>query len=467
MGAGIMQLLFFGQQDIYLKSNPSITFFKKVFKTHTNFAMESIKIDLNKTDTNVYEKTTLKVKIPRHADLISQMYLVFDLPEIVSDEVLRFRWVENIGEAIIDNYYISVGGNIIDKQYGEYIHLLNNIVLTSDKRETFNRMSGNIPQYTTPESYIANTFNLNTPPIRYRIGSGYPVYPAYDPNNPQNYKPSLPTRKIYVPLTFWFNRDIGSALPLISLQYSEVELTIELRPWSQLYKVFYNKSGTQDFYAPNPYIQAHQIKNFVSNVKQRFLISDTVIDCRCYIEANYIYLDEMERQYFAYKPLEYLIEQVTRIDRYNIQENNLIDLVLQNPVKEIYWVLKRNDQNVYNSWFDFEDKHVKIMKSAKILFNGVDRFDEKEAEYFNFLQTFQHHSSTPKNGVYIYSFAIEPENLTQPSGSCNMSRINNIQFYITTNKKTGTTYNYDVTFYVINYNFLHISSGLSGIVYSL
>ena len=82
--------------------------------------MEPIKIDFNKTDTNIYEKTILQVKIPRHADLVSQMYLVFDLPEIVSDEVSRFRWIENIGEAIIDNYYISIGGSIIDKQSGEY-----------------------------------------------------------------------------------------------------------------------------------------------------------------------------------------------------------------------------------------------------------------------------------------------------------------------------------------------------------
>lgn len=466
MGAGIMQLLFFGQQDIYLKSNPSITFFKKVFKTHTNFAMESIKVDFNRTDTNIYEKTILKAKIPRHADLVAQMYLVFDLPEIISDSVMKFRWIPNIGEAIIDNYYISIGGSIIDKQSGEYIHLLNNLSLTADKRDSFNRMSGNILKHYNPEEYALSITNLSNPPLRYRIGSAYPHYTPYDPLHPELYTPSIPTRRIYVPLMFWFNREMGSALPLVSLQYSEVELTIELRPWAQLYNIFYNKGGVQDYYAPNTYIQAHQLKNFVSNIKQTFLVSNTIIDCRCYLEANYIYLDELERQYFAYKPLEYLIEQVTTVNSYNLQEYNTIDMVLQNPVKEIYWVLRRSDANVWNKWFDYQDQFDKILKTAKLLFNGIDRIDEKEGEFFNYLQPYQHHTGNPKDGLYVYSFAIEPENLQQPSGSCNMSRINSIQFYLVTKKPKNTTYKFDATFYVISYNFLRISSGLAGVVYN-
>lgn len=466
MGAGIMQLLFFGQQDIYLKSNPSITYFKKVFKTHTNFAMESIKVEFNRSDANIYEKTILKAKIPRHADLVCQMYLVFDLPEIISDSIMRFRWIDNIGEAFIDNYYISVGGSIIDKQYGEYMHILNNLSLTADKRDSFDRMSGNVVKNTNPELYALQVTNVSNPPLRYRIGSSYPNYVPYDPHNPNAYRPSIPSRRVYVPLTFWFNREFGSALPLVSLQYSEVELTIELRPWAQLYKLFYMKNGTQDFYAPNSYIQAHQMKNYVSNVKRRFLVSDTILDCRCSLECNYVYLDEMERQYFAYKPLEYLIEQVTQIQRYNLQENNVIDLILQNPVKEIYWALKRNDLANWNKWFDFHDQSDKILNTAKIMFNGVDRIDEKEAEYFNYLQPYQHHTGNPKDGLYVYSFSIEPENLIQPSGSVNMSRINNIQFYMSVAKPKNATYAFDVTFYVVNYNFLRIASGLAGVVYN-
>lgn len=465
MGAGIMQLLFIGQQDIFLKSNPSITYFKKVYKTHSNFAMESIRLDFNKSETFIYEKTTLKLKIPRHADLVAQMYFVYEIPEIISDNVLNFRWIQNIGEGIIDNYYISIGGSIIDKQYGEFLHIQNNLNFTTDKRDAFNRMSGNVLQLYAPDQVALLNNNLSNPPLRYRVGSSYPTYVPYDPLNPSTYKPSIPTRKIYVPLTFWFNKDIGNALPLVSLQYSEVELTIELRPWIQLYQLYYNKSGKLGFYSPNIYIQAHQFHNFVSNIPKTFLLSETVVDCKCYIEANYIYLDDVERSYFAYKPLDYLIEQVTLVERPNVQPTTVLDMVLQNPLKEIIWVLKRSDQNVYNSWFDYLDRFEKIMHSAKIMFNGVDRFDEKESEYFNYLQPYQHHTGNPKDGLYVYSFSIFPEEY-QPSGSVNASRINNIQFYMTCREPRDSTYSYNASLYVINYNYIRISSGLCGLVYS-
>lgn len=466
MGAGLMQLLFFGQQDIYLKSNPSITFFKKVFKTHTNFAMESIRVDFNRTDTNIYEKTILRAKIPRHADLVGQMYFVFEIPEIISDNVMRFRWTEHIGEAIIDNYYVTIGGTIVDKQYGEYLHIMGNLNFDQQKKQAYDNLTGNIIELTNPEAFGSMTTNISMPPLRYRISNIYPTANQYNGSDPSQYNVSTPSRKIYVPLSFWFNKDIGNALPLVSLQYSEVEVVIELRPWIQLYKLFYSKDGKQDFYAPNPYISAHQLRNFVSNFRNRYLVSDTILDCKCYLETNYIYLDSIERQYFAYKPLDYLIEQVIKIEKPTVQENNVIDMILQNPVKEIIWVLKRSDSNIRNDWFNFQDNYKRIMKTAKIMFNGIDRIEEKDDAYFNYLQPFQHHSGNGKNGIYVYSFSLTPQEF-QPSGSVNMSRINNIQFYMTANKPVESSYKYDATFYIINYNFLRISSGLAGVVYNV
>ncbi len=465
MGAGIMQLLFFGQQDIYLKSNPSLTFFKKVFKTHTNFSMEPIKIEFNKTDTNIYEKTILKTKIPRHADLVSQIYFVFQIPEIVSSEDLAFRWIENVGECFIDNYYMSIGGQIVDKQYCELSHVLNNLTFSSNKINSFNKMSGNIVQLYNPEEYYNFFVNKSNPPLKYRLASGYPAGIPYDPAHPETYTPSIQTRTLYVPLNFWFNKDIGNALPLVALQYSEIELVIELKPWIQLYKLYYTKNNVIGQYAPDPYVESHQLHNFVSNVKANFLTSDSTINCYCRLEANYIYLDDTERQQFAYKPLDYLIEQTMRIEYSSLGINSTLNLVLQNPLKELIWVLKRSDQAVYNSWFDFFDNNEPIMKTAKILFNGIDRIDEKEAEYFNYLQAFQHHSGEPLEGTYVYSFSIFPEEF-QPSGSVNASRINNIQLFLSIKEPSNDNYEYNISIYSINYNFLRISSGLAGIVYS-
>lgn len=469
MGSGLMQLLFFGQQDIYLKSNPSITFFKKVFKTHTNFSMESIRVDMNRTEANIYDTTIFKTKIPRHADLVAQIYLAVQLPDIISDNIMNFRWIENIGDALIKSCSVTIGGNMIDQQSGEYLHATNALTKSRDHRELYNNMTANVPQFNNPEQFQLDFSNLSRIPLRYRVGGSYPM--VRDTNIPlgeeDNFEPSIPRRTIYIPLQFWFNKDLGNALPLVSLQYAEVEITIEIRAISDLYRLFYNKDGIQDYYAPSTYINAHRLKNFVTNARQRFLISDDILDLRTYLEVNYIYLDTLERKYFAYKPLEYLIEQTTRIERISLEENNVLDFVLQNPCKEIYWFLRRNDVDKTNTWFDFTDgKLTQIMKTAKLMFNGIDRMEEKNAEYYNWLQPYQHHTGIGKLGLFSYSFAAYPEEY-QPSGSVNMSRINKIQFVLRTKKTQNPSYKYDVVFFVINYNILKVMSGIASIVYSL
>ena len=471
MGAGLMQLQFVGSQDIYLKSNPSLTFFKKVFKSHTSFAMEHITVSFNRTDTFINEKTTLKCKIPRHSDLISQCYLMLTLPEIVSDNILNFRWIENIACAIIDNYSITIGGSLIDKQYGEYMYLQNQLTYDQMKQTTFDHMTGNTIEMYAPDKAAAQGAKLTVIPVRYRISSSYPTAVRYDPSDPSTYRPSIKSRLIYIPLNFWFCKEIGNALPLVSLQYSEVEITIELRPWNELYQLFYKKNGKLGYWSPDPSIKAHHLSRFVSNVNQQFLISPTVLNCNCQMEINYITLDELERSYFAQKSLDYLIDQVTRIERPSVNTTtSIIDMVLQNPLKELIWVIKRNDQSNTNDWFTYQDKrdgisNIPILNSAKILFNGVDRISEKPAEYFNWIQPFQHHKGNKKPGLYVYSFAINPEEY-QPSGSVNMSRINSVQMLMNLKAPDDDTYAYDVSIYAINHNFLRISCGLAGVVYS-
>lgn len=470
MPQGLMDLLYVGNQDLYLKTNPSITFFKKVYRTHTNFAQESIRVDFQRSEANVYEKTQFKAKIKRHADLVAQVYFVMELPDIISDNIMSFRWIESIGEAAIDNYQISIGGNIIDKQTGEFLHVMSQLTTTADKRAIYDQMTGNVNENRNPEQYQLDNNHLSMVPLRYRIGGAYPS--NTDPNaylgDEDNFYPSIPRRKIYIPLKFWFNTDIGNALPIVSLQYAEVEISLELRAISDLYKLWYNKDGVQDYYAPATYINAHQLKNFVSNSRRRFMISDSILDIRAYLEVNYIYLDNLERKYFAYKPLEYLIEQTTRIERISLEENNVIEFVLQNPMKELIWFCRRNDVNKRNAWFEFTEIQGKgkILKGAKLMFNGIDRFDEKDAEYFNWLQPYQHHTGTGKAGLFCYSFSLYPEEY-QPSGSVNASRINKIQFFLRTRKTQDPSYKYDVVFYVINYNFLRVMSGIASVAYSL
>lgn len=442
MPGGLMQLLVWGNQNMYIMGNPSITFFKKVYKTHTNFSMEHIRVNFNRNDINVYETTTLKATIDRHGDLVQQIYLVFELPDIEYDEVL-FQWIDNIGEAFVESAQISVGGVVVDKQTGEFKHLYNNLTYGTDKKFMLEKMTGHrrVPdrkiQYTPYGSIIE------------------PFGPKY-----------INSRKVYVPMNFWFNRSVGHSLPLCSLQYSEVELTIELRPLSQLYKLYYTRNGVTDFYAPNPNQSDHQLSQFVNNNKKRFLISEAVLDAKAYLEVNYIFLDKAERRFFIYNPIEYLVEQTTSIQKLNVPRNAVHDLILQNPVKEIMWVCSRNDKLLRNDWFTYTDADDHIMQTAKLMFNGVDRFDEKDATYFNFVQPFQHHRANYKDGLYVYSFAINADDVEQPSGACNCSLINKIQMYMTTRQPEDDTYAYDTTFYVISYNLLRIEKGLGSIAFA-
>lgn len=429
MAGGLTQLLAWGSQNIKLNGNPKITFFKNVYKSHSNFSMESIQIELNRTDANINDITIFKAKLKRHGDLVQQVYFVFELPDIVTNNA-DFAWVNNIGEAAIDNYHINIGGVLADRQYGEFLHVSNLLSQPSAKYNVYRKLIGDVPSLTNPKSTTAN--------------GQYP--PA---------TPAIPSRKIYVPLNFWFNKDSGSSLPLLCLQYSETEITIEMRPLAQLYKVYGRQPRAT---------QLESLPVFVHNGNRRFMINNSTVNIRAYLEVNYYFVDVKEREAIAYNSHEYLIEQTTRIERFGLSSTNIFDLVLQNPVKEFIWVIRRND--VPASFFEFTDNGASIMQSAKFVFNGIDRIDEKDWMYFNHMQTYQHHNGAGKDGLYIYSFSMTPDDISQPSGSCNMSRINKIQFMLTCMNPILSSYKYDMTLYVISYNFLKITSGLAGIVFS-
>jgi hypothetical protein len=445
MTGGLMQLLAWGNQNMYICGNPCITYFKKVYNKYTNFSMESKRINFTRNDVLLNETTTLKASIDRHGDMVAQMYFVFELPDIEFDDNLIFKWVDNLGDALIDNCYISVNGTIIDKQTGEFSHLYRNLTYGTDKMFMMDKMSGQ--RYDIPSRRAPYT----------PYGS---VITTYTPQR-------LNTRKIYVPLNFWFNRTLSQALPLVSLQYSDVELTIELRPFVELYSLYYVKNGVSDFYAPNRNLQSHSLSSFIDNTNRIYLRSDALLDIRAYLEVNYIFLDKPERNMFVYKPLEYLIEQTTKIDKFNVSESTTHDLILTNTVKELLWVCSRNDKRLKNDWFNYTDGDDQIMLTAKLMFNGLDRFDEKDAIYFNYVQPFQHHRANPKDGLYVYSFAINADDSEQPSGACNCSMINNIQMFMTTKRPNDNSYAYDVTFYSISYNLLRIEKGLASIAFSL
>ena len=262
--------------------------------------------------------------------------------------------------------------------------------------------------------------------------------------------------QLYVPLNFWFCRNIGVALPLVALQYHEVELSIKLRPFDECY---ITSDGSK---IPN---------------------NNYILMC---LLVDYIFLDIDERKKFAQNSHDYLIEQVQSIvkDNVNNYRNVKIPITLNHPVKELIWFLRRPDVNEFkvdpcncnniisygNDWFNFSDTIGTIhgfddtFNKAFLNLNGSNRFSEQSADYFRLVQTYIRHSRIPSKQIYVYSFSLRPEEY-QPTGTCNYSRIDNSDLNLSFNS-TNDPINYNIYIYATNYNILRIKGGMAGLAYS-
>jgi len=443
-----MQLVAYGAQDIYLTGNPQITFFKVVYRRHTNFAVESIEQTFN-GQVDFGKRVT--ATISRNGDLIQQMYLEAVLPKV--SQTGGF-WTYGIGNAMINKAEIEIGGQLIDRHYGDWMNIWTELTVPAGKRAGYDNMVGNALTASTEQtsSWDADGGDANGNKFR-----------------------------VYVPFQFWFNRNPGLALPLIALQYHEVKLNLELRPITDL-------------------------------IQGASSVSGSLVSCKLYVD--YIYLDTDERRRFAQVSHEYLIEQVQftgsqTIPRGTTTQN--ITLNFNHPVKELIWAhVTSNHSTAYSSsvvgsgaWFNysgadsavgggFGTSGIDSFTTGLLQLNGHDRFYVRYADYFRKVQNYDHHTRVPRVGadladtltdtkqaalrqyIYSYSFALSPEE-HQPSGTCNFSRIDNavLQLGYGTDPLTGavnapalTNYSMNLNIYAVNYNVLRIMSGMGGLAYS-
>ena len=466
MGGGLMQLVAYGAQDIYLTGNPQITFFKVVYRRHTNFSMEAIEQTFNGT-ADFGKRVTCTVS--RNGDLMHKVYLQVTVPKVEVPDGAKFRWLNWLGHILIKYAEVEIGGQRIDKHYGDWMHIWNELSQTPGHKAGYANMVGNVPSLTQVTNGSA-------------AGAG--VVPEMD---------------LYIPLEFWFCRNPGLALPLIALQYHEVKINIEFRSASDCYW----SVGA----VPAPSLAAASL--FV----------------------DYIYLDTDERRRFAQVSHEYLIEQVQFTGDESVSSvMNKIKLNFNHPCKELIWVVQKdsvvdtNDmQDKYGKqWFNYTDKDdatwatglpsdpyggglvgkvsslasddtaplaqgtfpsadgsdtglfvswsdkdtgFNPVFSAKLQLNGHDRFSERMGRYFNLVQPYQHHTNVPSTGINVYSFGLKPEE-HQPSGTCNMSRIDNATLQLTLTSEVVNGSDAKVRVYATNYNVLRIMSGMGGLAYS-
>jgi hypothetical protein len=451
-GGGLLQLVATGKQDLFLTGNPQISFFKMVYRRHTNFATEAQPMYFDGTPNFGQRITCL---IPRRGDLLGRVYLDVTLPRIYDTSGNVLSYTNSIGHALIAEVTFEVGEQEIVRQTGEWMEIWTQLSTPAGQREALNEMIGRFEPYTPPD-----------------------LIPG----------PNSEGIRLLIPLQFYFCQNPGLYLPLLALQYHPIRINITLRPLQQLFWI-----------APPPPPATQE------NWKPA---ATTSIDCTSQIVnmmlwGEYVYLDVEERRMFVSTSHEYLIEQVQYTPPYPVtaqQTTATVSVEFNHPLKEFIFVAQRDEMANRNEWFNYSNRAIDepvpssgsynvqnymnsnapadrmdLIASAKLQLDGYDRFTARTPMYFRLEQPYEHHTTTPVNSfIYNYSFALRPED-SQPTGTMNASRIDSIVWQIQMNpvlsnpllpdwKQRG---NCHIVVYGHNYNVFRVINGFGGLLFTI
>lgn len=487
-----MQLVAIGAQDVFLTGNPQITFFKTVYRRYTNFSKECIAQDFTGSGNTIectlarngdlvqeiYLQTSYKINSTSLNQTLSieeqsakfyfnsQFVGPIALNSLNNDDIIYFDYnIFNNTTKILekDKGYLVSDINLVDGKYNFSLHKYENDIwkkikilergtVTYSLNDTLNSGSGNqlnLYKYNKTKKFIERDMTDIIDNIEVKIGGQtidkhyskwLDIYNELFEEN-HEYRVALnegninldvnKVENIYIPLRFWFNKNIGLALPLISLQYHDVVIIVNLKDITDI--------------------------NIVNNL----------------LLVNYIYLDVDERRKFSELKHEYLIEQVQFTGEEILYEGiNHINLNYNHPVKSLFWTTTGKG---------YIDK-------ANLQLNGHDRFAELNADYFHLIQPYEtnmghslklylDNSNLEKNRKWIlkpkkcsmispvgmYSFCLKPKDY-QPSGSCNFSKIDNARFNysgLTKDRNNDSLY-----MFALNYNVFRVLKGMGGLIYS-
>lgn len=395
--------------------------------------------------------------IARNGDLVQRMYVRVQLPDVViASAGTEFRWLDFIGLRLMKSVEIEIGGSRIDKHYANWMHIWAELTQKGDKFQAYKELVGQVPDLTTITKAPTNNHKV--------VG-----------------------KELWIPLEFWFCRNPGLALPLIALQYHEVKINIEIEERDRCFWCSAGPTGV------------------------------TINDVNIALFVDYYFLDNDERRRFAQSAHEYLIDQLqfTGDESYTGTKPK-IRMNFNHPVKELVWVVMKDrhissDSDLYKGpqWTNYADNFdqrqrllstimttdanigmstdasklsalyvqsllspntngvmgVNPVELCKIQLNGHDRFSERSGVYFGVLQPWAHHDTNVENGINVFSFAIKPEDY-QPSGTCNMSRIDTATMNLTLNRNYTSADTTTTKVYAVNYNVLRIMSGMGGLAYA-
>jgi len=494
MGLGLLILVSVGKENIYLSTQPEITFFKIAYKRYTNFSIETVaQYFMNTPDFG----RRVTVNISKNADLLGQIYIYVSLPDIIRSnpsvlptDIKTFAWVKKVGFAIIKYVDLEIGGILIERNFGDWLNIWNELTTSYGKKTSFNKMIGNIE--------LLTSFT----------------------NGKQSYG-------LYIPLNFWFCQDSGLALPLVAMIHNDVKLHVEFNDFKNTYiesptnyiqviepfclfqygelikqningnliigefiyydninqYIYYNKLDG-DFLIPSTndsrykiigsisYFETNITPNSLLIVDEPYFRFNTPSIIESYLLVNYIYLDNEERFKFLNNSHEYLIPMVQNIASQTYFSSNIsYKIPYVNPNKIIFWIAQLisniNSNDLFNyTLYPITDSYDNIIQSQNLVLNSIDRMQPSNVELYTNLQIYLNDFVSGSNGINIYSFSLNPKDY-QPSGSLNFSQIDDTYIQMTLNKKINYQNKIVVRGYGLQYNLFRIVNGLGGLGYFL
>ena len=537
MTGGLLQLVAVGAQDVYLISNPQITFFKTVYRRYTNFSMEMVEKTLNQ---KIDFGKNINITIPRNGDMINKIYLQIVLPEIILSKGSKFAWTRFIGFALINFINIEIGGQLIDKQFNEWLFIWLALSRKDKKDRGTAKILGNVPELITYN-------NKNKP--RYILYIALPAFSKAIPLIALQYHEltlkfniSKATDMIVYNDTF-IKKDIKkvfieSGKLLINYIYLDTD---ERKQMAQMGHEYLIQPTQINFFSANSKINGyglnfnHPVKEIawatknanyttgkkflfytnrfwqkqipvasekilresilLTNTPNSFIFTDqffpgtrgktnngqiTIINDSTtntlLINTDSLLVKDKVLQKNKYNLID-KIEAIIMVGKedeifVNINSTNITVRDLSIPVKRFIDTRYNADDphvNIFGSYGILIDRTVNPVQRAQLLFNGVEVFDRR-GKYFNYVQPDKYHRNTPPDGINIYSFALDPENI-DPTGTANFSRLDKVQLNIWFDDPTYKKglpkldfINKENIFFSIarNYNILRFMSGMAG-----
>lgn len=442
MPGGLLPLVAYGNMNQTINGNPQMTYFYKAFVRHTHFSQENITVPLDgPNELQLDAPILLKTKVPRHGDLMSDIYLTLELPAIYNKlwngrTSHEFSWIRQIGLRMISRVGLYIGGTKVQEYSSDWLAAKYQTDLSIDAFEKWSNLIGDVPEMYAPAS------GAYADP-----SGGYPNVIPFPNITTQTNAPSIPAREINVPLGFFFTDSPGLALPMVGLQYHDIEVQITLRPMREIYTILdisgvrvrngYSLNSVQgtsiyaNSYPPaygplpeslnNNYQSYYDVsgtpRNFYTDIGFGIPTSDG-FPMNPRLQCTYIYLTDNERKLFASKKLEYLVRQVQEFQFPNVNTRQQLQLDAHALVSRIIWFGRRSDWWYHNDYtnltnWKYTDPQKRpfvrapagfnsqtsggqilgtqrhILRGARILCGGNEIFEEKNARYFSDIVPFR------------------------------------------------------------------------------